>query len=312
MKEERMKKTIPRCIPLGALPYDNISSVTRMVAKLFPDIPSLVLLPKIDEDDSLIKRTFSNIPGIVFDDKGLKLKPTRPAFEEELKKLDKAFNNPSLINLEDYAIESIFLEKFIEIIKKFKSPYACVNLLGPFTVSQILTNAAKEQMLTDKSFRKLFIQSVCIKALWAIEKIKEFSPNTTPIIILEEPEFSKLGSIKRENDEITVELVTNLFARVVEKIKAKGALVAVQCLEKCDWKIPINAGIHIISYDAYNNPNNLCIIPEQITAFLRKGGKINWAIVPVLNEAMVKSLNISYVEQRLEATIEGLALAGVP
>ena len=40
------------------------------------------------------------------------------------------------------------------MIKKFNSPNAIINLLGPFTISQMLMNAAEEQMLADKTFRK--------------------------------------------------------------------------------------------------------------------------------------------------------------
>ena len=43
-------------------------------------------------------------------------------------------------------------------------PNAVVNLLGPFSISQILINAAEEEMLIDKTYRKLFIQAVCVKA----------------------------------------------------------------------------------------------------------------------------------------------------
>ena len=132
-----------------------------------------------------------------------------------------------------------------------------------------------------------------------------------PLIILEEPYFSNLGDLKRENEDITIELVTSLFARVVEKLKEAGAFVGVQCLNKCDWKIPINAGVDLISLDAYNNPNNLCIISEQVVDFIANGGKINWGIVPVMNEATVKALNIETVEKRLFSTMEGLILSGV-
>ena len=130
--------------------------------------------------------------------------------------------------------------------------------------------------------------------------------------MLEEPMFGKLGDIKRENEDISIELVTNMFSRVVEKLKQSGAIVGVQCFGKCDWKIPISAGVDIISFDAYNNPNNISIIPEMITDFIKRGGKINWAIVPVMTESIVKGLNIDYVANRLFATMEGLILAGVP
>lgn len=305
-------KLSTRCIPLGALPYESIETATRMAAKLFEKTPFIALLPKISENDNVTYHTLNGIPGVKIKDKKVSLKPTTTSYKSGLAKLDKAFLTPTVENLEPFAIDSVFFEKYLQMIKKFKSPNAFVNLLGPFTISQMLTNAAEEQMLTDKSFRKLFIQSICVKALWTINKIKEINPETTPVIILEEPTLGQLGNIKRENEEITIDLVTTLLSRVIEKLHEAGALVAIQCLEKCDWKIPINAGVDIISFDAYNNPNNLCIIPEQIIEFLERGGKINWGIIPTMTEAVVKALNIDYVAHRLCATMDGLILAGVP
>lgn len=305
-------KLATRCIPLGTLPYETIDTTTRMAAKLFEKLPFVAMLPEVSKEDTLISRTLENIPGIKIKDSKVKIKIASNHYKQGLSKLEKAFNHPELHNLEPFAINSPFMEKYFQLIKKFKSPNAVINLLGPFTISQILENVAEEEMLVDKTYRKLFIQSICVKALWAIEKIKEANPNTVPLVILEEPMFSRLGEIKRENEEITTELVTAMFAKVVEKLREAGAYVGVQCLEKCDWKIPISAGVDMISFDAYNNPNNLCIIPEQITEFVSRGGKINWGIVPVMNESIVKSLNIDTLANRLFATMEGLILAGVP
>lgn len=300
-----------RCLPLGSLPYENIESATRMMAKLFERMPFLPVLPKIDSEDTIVRRTLGNIPGVKIKDRKVALKTGSARYKQELAHLDKAFNNPIKENLEPYAIESFFMDKYLHFIKKFRSPNACINLLGPFTISQMLMSVAEEQMLADKSFRKLFIQSVCVKALWAVNQMKEFYPAVEPVIILEEPLLGQLGNIKRENEDVTVELVTNMFTRVIEKIKESGAVVAIQCMEKCDWKIPINAGADIISFDAYNNPNNLCIITDTVTEFIARGGKINWGIVPVMTEALVKKNNIDYVFSRLTATMEGLVLAGV-
>lgn len=299
-------------IPFGTLPYETIDSVTRMQAKLFDKNPFLPFLPKIVEDDDIVKRTFSAIPGVKFNGKKIYLKIGSSEYKQSLEKLDKAYNKASKVTLEPYAIESPFFEKFLDLIKKFQSPNATINLLGPFTISQMLMNAAEEQVLADKSFRKLFIQAVAVKALWAIEKIKEVSPKTVPIIVLEEPLYGQFGMIKRANEEVTPELVTSVFAKVIERIKQAGALVAIHCKDKCDWKIPINAGVDIISFDAYNNPNNLCIIPENIEEFINRGGVINWAVVPVMTEALVKSLNLDFVTNRLVGSLEGLVIAGVP
>ena len=207
-------KLATRCIPLGALPYDSVESITRMAAKLFDKLPFVAMLPKISDNDTLINRTLENIPGVRITDKNVQLKITSNHYKQNMSKLEKAFNHPKLENLEPFAIKAPFLEKYLQMIKKFRSPNAVINLLGPFTISQMLGDAAEEQVLADKSFRKLFIQSVCVKALWAIEKIKEVSPDTVPIVILEEPLYGQLGNLKRENEEVTVEFVTALFARV--------------------------------------------------------------------------------------------------
>lgn len=304
-------KLATRCIPLGALPYDDIGTATRMAAKLFEKLPFVATLPNVSTEDTIINRTLTNIPGIRVTGNKIEIKITSNHYKQWMSKLEKAFNHPNVNNLEPFAIDSPFLEKYFQMINKFKSPNAVINLLGPFSLSQMLDNIAEEEMLIDKTYRKLFIQAVCVKALWAINKIKEINKDTVPLIILEEPLFGQLGDIKRENDDITVEIVTSLFSRVVEKLKSAGAYVGVQCMEKCDWKIPINAGVDLISFDAYNNPNNLCIIPEQITNFIARGGKINWGIVPVTNEAMVKNLNIDLISNRLFSTLEQLVIAGV-
>lgn len=301
-----------RCLPLGALPYTNTESTMRMSAKLFENMPSLMVLPMLDSEETIVTRTLQNVPGIKFKDKRILLKTTSNQFKHAIVDLDATYNNPTEDALEAYAINSVFLSSFFDLLKKFQSPNACINLLGPFSLSQMVETSAEEHALTDKSYRKLFIQAIAVKALWIVNQIKKISPKTTPIIVLEEPMLGQIGNLKRENEDVTVDMITNLFTKAVEKIKEAGAIVAVQCMEKCDWKVPIAAGVDIISFDAYNNPNNLCIIPEQVTEFLEKGGRINWAIVPVMSESIVKALNIDIVTNRLFATMQGLILSGVP
>ena len=306
-------KIATRCIPVGALSYDDVSSAAKMIAKLFEHIPYLPLFPNIDKNDSLVKRTLLNIPGIVFDAKGrVSIKTTSKHYKQGIVKLDKAYNSLENQHLDAYAIESVFLEKYFALIKKFKPAHACINLLGPFTLAQILKNTSDEQMLLEKTYRKLFIQAICVKSLWLIKKIKEISPNTVPIVILEEPRACMFGQIKRETEEVTADMVIHLYERIIEKIRPEGAYIGVQSFEKCDWTIPMSAGVDFISFDAYNNPNNLCIITEQVINFVSRGGKINWAMVPVMTESIVKSLNTEYLTQRLKATMEGLIVAGVP
>ena len=146
-------KLATRCIPLGTLPYNDIDLTGRMAAKLFEKIPFLPILPLVDSCDSVERRTLEDIPLIKVDGKKLTLLQLTNKEKKELEKLDKAFNTPNVKILESYAIKSPYIEKFINLIKKFKSPNAIVNLLGPFSISQMLNKMAEEQMLIDRSYR---------------------------------------------------------------------------------------------------------------------------------------------------------------
>ncbi len=300
-----------KCLPYGDLPYTDCSLTTKMMLKLFENVPYLAMLPQASAQDNLFYRTLENIPGVIIKDKKVSFKSNTEDFKHELKELDNAFNHPYVELLEKYKIDSFFLPKYIQILKRIKPAETVINLLGPFTISQLLTTKDEQEILTDRCYRKLIIQALSVKAIWMINKIKEASPDTQPIIILEEPLYSRYGDIKRTNEDITRDIVINLFSKVIHKIKEYHGLVGIQCFEKCDWQIPLEAGTDIISFDAYNNPNNLNIIAEKINNFLIGGGRINWGIIPVKTEALVKSLTIDNIYNRFIKTIDGLVVSGV-
>lgn len=310
LREIGMSKILLKCLPVGNLPYEDEMSAVKMMLKLFENSPYVAALPKCFENDSLKYRTLSGIPGVIFRDRKLIFKSGSEKFKQKMVLLDKAFNNPSFELLEPFQMHAPFLEKYLQIIQRTKPAEAVVNLLGPFTISQLLIEGDGVQILSDKFYRKLIIQAITIKALWTIGLINSVSPQTKPIIILEEPLLYKYGDVRRLDESVTREIIVNLFTKTVQVIKERGALVGIQCFEKCDWQIPIEAGVDIISFDAYNNPNNLAIIADKVNDFLVGGGRINWAIVPVVNEAMVKSLTIDFVYDRFVRTINNLVDAG--
>lgn len=305
-----MANILMKTLPVGNLPYEDDKAATRMMVKLFELTPYLAMLPVANINENIKYRTLSNLDGVLSKDKRYYLCSDMDKFRQISVKLDTIFNNPTAENLEPYKFDSYFFPKYLQILNRIKPKETVVNILGPFSMSQTLINKSGIQILSDKMFRKFVIQSIAAKALWAINQIKAVSPETTPLIILEEPLLHKIGDVKRANEDVTKDIVVNLFAKVIQKIKEYKGNVGIQCFEKCDWQIPIEAGVDVISFDAYNNPNNLTIIAEKVNDFLVNGGRINWGIVPVPNEAMIKSLTIDEVYNRFIKTIENLIIAG--
>ena len=299
-----------RCLPTGDLPYTTDKAATKMMVKLFENIPFLANLPNASPDETIIKRTLMNVPGVRIKERKIVFINDEVNLKPRLLQMDTAFNNPDMENLETFAFNTFFLPKYYQIIERIKPAETVINFTGPFTVSQRMVNKEGTQLLADKFYRKIVIQAVSTKAMWIIAKIKSISPETKPLILLEEPLLYKVGDVKRENEDVTRDVIINMMSKVISKIHDFGAKAGVQCFEKCDWKLPIEAGVDLISFDAYTNPNNLNIIPEQVNEFLVNGGRINWAIVPVRNETIVKNLTIDNLYDRFIKTIEGLIIAG--
>lgn len=300
-----------RCLPVGDMPYEDIKFTTKLIVKLFEQCPFLAVMPNASANDSVLKLSLENIPGVSFDEKKVKFTASDEKLRKHLVSLDTVYNNPTPEGLEQYKMDSVFLEKYLQIISRLKPRETVVNIIGPFTASQLLSTASDIQLLEEKYYRKMIIQAVSVKALWIINQIKTLSPETVPIIVLEEPLFHRFGDVKREYEDVTRDIVINMFSKVIQKIKNTGSAVAVQCFEKCDWKIPIEAKTDIISFNAYNYPNNLNIIAEKVNDFLASGGRINWAIVPVINEATVKALTLDYAYNRFVKAVEDLIISGV-
>ena len=192
-----------KSLPVGSLPYEEIQYATKMMTKLYEQSPFLPCLPKIAPEDTILNRTLSNLPGIKIKDNKIIFRDSSDKVKQELVKLDAIFNNPSPENLHDYKMEAPFLEKFFQFLARVKPTEAVINILGPISLSQMIVNKEETQLLSDKYYRKVVIQAICAKALWAIAKIREYSPETMPIIVLEEPLLNKTGDIKRENEDIT-------------------------------------------------------------------------------------------------------------
>lgn len=301
-----------KVLPVGALPYDNIKQTTAVMARFFKCAPFIPLLPNFSPTESIINRTFENLPGVAFVDDKFVIKVGTAEFRERLSAYENAFNNIEEADINQFGFQAGFLEKYFQMIQKFKPPIAYINLLGPFTFYQLITDIAERQIIADKSYRKLFILAICVKAMSIMQEIKKYSPDTVPVVILEESLLGQFTVMKHKNESLTSEFVIYMLSKVIEKLKKHGAVVGVQCMEKCAWSIPIKAGADLISFDAYNNPNNLDIIPEVIAEFITNGGKINLGIVPVTSSAVVESLNIEYLNKICSMAIDRLALTGLP
>ncbi len=310
-KERHILHLSLKCLPNGALPYTDDKLPTKMMTKLFEDTPYLGLFPRVNEHDNLIDMTFENIPGIKIGPRKIILRSDTTAFISKFDQMDKVYNNPTPEGLEEYSTTSFFLQKYLKIIERIKPKETVFSLLGPFTMSQMISIKDDINPISDKYYRKFLTQAICLKAMWLINKIKDVSPETLPIVLFDEPKFNQYGMVKKDNEDVTKEVVVHFYAKIFEKLRGCGAAVGVQSFEKCDWQVIMEAAPDLISFDAYNNSYNLNIIADKVNHYLANGGHINWGMIPVQSENAIKSLAIDSLYDRFISTIEALIDSGV-
>lgn len=220
----------------------------------------------LDNAMEIVKRDFGNIP-----------------FWPQLTNISKKEDMLAQFSDDMSSFCSVSFHKFIEFIKENKPKYAKGQITGPHTLSFRISSENLAQTLAQK-------------ALWQIKQIKEASPDTTPIIFIDEP---SLATPNGENS-------TKMIKFVSDKIKENGALSGVHCCADCNWDIAIDAGIDIISFDAYRYKP--C---AQFKRFLMRGGKIAWGIVPTKDTKAIENANLDKMIEIFENGVKYLTKMGI-
>ncbi len=84
----------------------------------------------------------------------------------------------------------------------------------------------------------------------------------------------------------------------------------VHCCGNTDWSILLSTSIDILSLDAYEYAQALSLYPDEVEAFLERGGIIAWGIVPTSEQVYQETVE-SLVE-KLHQAMNLLVKKGIP
>ena len=161
----------------------------------------------------------------------------------------------------------------------------------------------------DETLSDIIVKLLGLKVLWQIRRIKLANPETVPIIFMDEPSVTQLGTsayLTVSHDD-----VIGMFSEIANIIKANGGISAIHCCGKCDWRIPIKAGVNIINLDAYAFAQNLSIYSKDVEKFLQNGGKIAWGLVPTLDSSALEKITLDDLVENFEKSVNYLTKKGI-
>lgn len=304
-------------LAIGSLPHNNLDDAMNVVKKDFPDIPFFPQLANINKNEDMIIQFLEGLPSFLPSKlENFYIDSESEEFfadlEEFFADFEEIMGNPESEKLEKYAISENFsssFPKFEQIIRELKPEYAKGQIIGPFTLATSLNDQNGKAAVYDETLKEIIVKLLSLKALWQIKRIKNANPKTTPIIFMDEPSVSQLGTsayLTISEDEVIL-----MLKEICAIIRANAGICAIHCCGKCDWTIPIKAGIDIINFDAYAFSQNFSIYAADIEKFLLAGGKIAWGLVPTLNYTALEKITFDDLIKIFEKSVKYLTKKGI-
>ena len=311
-----ISKLTLECLAIGSLPHVNLEKAMEIVKKDFSAIPFWPQLTNLNKNEEMIFQFLENMPSFFIDNKTGKtyLETESDKFFEDIEQFFSDYaeiiENPYTDTIEKYAINySSTFPELIKIVKETKPEYAKGQIVGPFTLATSLTDKSGRCALYDETLKEIIVKTLTIKALWQIKQIKTAFKETTPIIFIDEPSISQLGTsayITTSPDE-----VVEIIKTISDTIHANGAISAIHCCGKCNWEVPINAGVDIINLDAYTFAQNLSLFSSKLSKYLENGKKIAWGIVPTLHPEELERANLGNMTDIFDKAVKYLTRKGI-
>lgn len=301
-----------QALAIGSLPHSDLTKAMNVVKKDFPQIPFFPQLKNINKNEDMIIQFLEGLPSFLPSKlENFTINSDSEEFFEDLETFftdyEKITSENNAEILEHYGISKDFsssFEEFENIIKTTKPQFAKGQIVGPFTLATTLQDNNGKAVIYDETLKDIIVKLLSLKALWQIKRIKKANPDTTPIIFMDEPSISQLGTSAYMT--ISEAEVIQMLKEISDIIKANGGISAIHCCGKCDWSIPMKAKIELLNPDAYTFAENFSIYYKMIENHLLSGGKIAWGLIPTLDVDALRDTTLKNLIEKFEQAVKYL------
>ncbi|MBI3987046.1 MAG: hypothetical protein HY343_09010 [Lentisphaerae bacterium] len=294
---------------IGSMPFDNPEYAVNLSLSTFPEAPFWPQLPKRGLTEQMEVQYSEGIPRAVVDRENNRLTfDTTGDFSGEFAAFYETYMTGG--DFSSLAITPAFSAGLYLMESKLKArsrklPFVKVQTTGPCSFALTVVDENKRAIFYNDMFRDVIVKALAMKCRWQIRKFQPFADRV--ICFVDEPILSAYGSstyvsVKRED-------VVSLLREMADAIHADRALAGVHCCGNTEWSILVDAGIDIISFDAFEFGETMAMYPEAIRRHLGRGGLIAWGIVPT-SDAIVEQTPAG-LAAKLTSVMDLLAAKGI-
>lgn len=294
---------------IGSFPHQDASAACELILKTVPEIPLWPQLSAIDFREQMEIQFSEGFPRVILDDT-----KQRMYFETSgdlTRDLEAFYENYVSENLDYFEISPGFSRGIYEMEKKLSGKnipsikYFKSQVTGPVTFGLAIVDEKKRAIFYNDVFRDVLVKGISMKARWLLKKFKPLGYGQ--MCFIDEPILSAFGSSTYVSVQRTE--VVNCLKEVVEAVHKDGALAGMHCCGNTEWPILTEAGVDIISFDAYQFGETIAYYPQQMKKFLEGRGVLAWGIVPTSEKINLETPDS--LAKKLEAMIKNLAGKGI-
>jgi methionine synthase II (cobalamin-independent) len=301
----------PQCLAtgIGSFPHKDVERACDLILETIPEIPIWPQLPHADFREQMEIQYSEAFPNVVLDDSSEKMHFNTA--EESTAELERFFVSLMEGNLDHFKISAEFsrgiyaMDKRLRANKPSSVQFMKSQVTGPVTFGLATVDENKRALYYNDVYRDVVIKGITMKARWLLDKFKALGYKQ--ICFVDEPILTGFGSstyvsVQRED-------VVHDLKEVVDAVHADNALVGTHCCGNTEWPILIDAGVDMISFDAFEFGETIAYYSDQTKEYLEKGGVLAWGIVPTTDK-IVEETTDSLIA-RLKERIKHLASKGI-
>ncbi len=279
----------PYCsaVCIGSFPHQQPEAITEKLIDTICDYPLWPQLPNRTFLESMYVQYSEGMPLVKMD-----LNERKIVFaaaennEEEVQSFyeDVIAENYGRFSMsEEYAAGLYEFRRLADKISANKPHAVKGHITGPVSFALTVTDEQRRALYFNDSLKEIITAALKMKAVWQINFLKEIYSDV--IFFVDEPYLSGIGSGIMSIDPATIQSELTDFIDSVKQIHPSVPL-AFHCCGNTDWSLLINAGVDILSFDAFNYGESLFYYEDSVRTFLQRGGSLAWGIVPTSGDFM--------------------------
>ena len=296
---------------IGSMPQTTTREALRVLSDYPLTIPTWAQLPQRTSFEGMVPQFSEGFPGVT-------VVPEKNSLwlqnDEDLPNaLANFYENLLSETLDPMGMSESFAPGFHAFLRQLDSAESRPSVVkgqvtGPLTFGLGLADQDRNAVWFDEQYRDVVLKGLGMKAQWQIRELKKRVNQV--LLFLDEPILSALGTPAYMG--ISDEQILSGLNEVIRAAQAEGARVGIHCCGNMDWGLLAQTDLDIMAFDAYSFGEKIALYPEQVNAFLARGGTLAYGLIPTLEPDDILQETAESLRQRLQSLMDLYVQKGLP